>query len=275
MGRTANKGLEYYPFDTDFFSDIKVRRLIRRQGGQAVTVYACALCFIYKNGYYIGADNELAFIISEQTGYEEAYIQEVLKCCLSLGLFDKEMYEKEKVFTSKGIQERYARICSLTKKRSGVSEYSLITSERKAIVTEVLPIVTERKAIVTEVMQQRKEKERKENTPPLLPRGERKEEEEDIFYSLKPPNDGRNRNFEGLLLRLKGMSCAENEKKQIILMSNYGEKGNPVWTLFAEIDRGGIKLPARFILSRLREGQTGGGQTGRRMNVKCKHEVNE
>jgi hypothetical protein len=155
MARTANSGLDYYPFDTDFFSDIKIRKLIRRQGGKAITVYACVLCFIYKNGYYIGADNELAFIISEQTGCEEAYIRQVLECCFSLGLFDMELYDTEKIITSKGIQERYSKICSLTKKRTGISEYNLITSERK-------PIITETKPIITEVMQQRKEKGNKE-----------------------------------------------------------------------------------------------------------------
>jgi uncharacterized phage protein (TIGR02220 family) len=176
MGRTVNKGLDYYPFDTDFFGDIKIRKLIRRQGGKAVTVYACVLCFIYKNGYYIGADNELPFIISEQTGCEEAYIRQVLENCFSLGLFNKELYDTEKVITSKGIQERYSKICSLAKKRSGIIEYCLLTSEivteTKPIVTETKPIVTETKPIVTEVIPERKEKESKVNKieylkPPL------------------------------------------------------------------------------------------------------------
>lgn len=48
MARIAKSGLEYFPFDIDFFQDIRIRKLIKRQGGKAVTVYALLLCLIYK-----------------------------------------------------------------------------------------------------------------------------------------------------------------------------------------------------------------------------------
>lgn len=51
MGRNVKKGLDYFPFDVDFFQDIKIRKLIKYQRGKAVTVYALLLCLIYKNGY--------------------------------------------------------------------------------------------------------------------------------------------------------------------------------------------------------------------------------
>lgn len=54
-------------------------------------------------------DKELPFIISEQTGFEEAYILEVINSCLKLGLFSNELYESDGILTSKGIQERYKR----------------------------------------------------------------------------------------------------------------------------------------------------------------------
>lgn len=47
MARIAKSGLEYFPFDIDFFQDIRIRKLIKRQGGKAVTVYALLLCLIY------------------------------------------------------------------------------------------------------------------------------------------------------------------------------------------------------------------------------------
>ncbi|MBR0560770.1 DUF4373 domain-containing protein, partial [Neokomagataea sp. TBRC 2177] len=87
-----------------------VRKLIKYQGGKAITVYALLLCNIYKQGYYMMWDEELPFIVSEQTGFEEAYIREVIKCCLVVGLFSKDLYESDKVLTSKGIQERYQKI---------------------------------------------------------------------------------------------------------------------------------------------------------------------
>ena len=131
MGRNVKKGLDYFPFDVDFFQDIKIRKLIKYQRGKAVTVYALLLCLIYKNGYYMLWDEELPFILSEQTGFEEAYIQEVVRCCLALGLFSKELFDKEKVLTSIGIQERYKRICDDCRRKCEFSEFNLISSEEK------------------------------------------------------------------------------------------------------------------------------------------------
>lgn len=129
MARIAKMGLEYFPFDIDFFQDIKIRKLIKRQGGKAVTVYALLLCLIYKNGYFMQWDKELPFICSELSGFDEAYVSEVIKSCLMLGLFDKTLYETEQVLTSKGIQVRYCNIQRLNKRISRIDKYSLLVDE--------------------------------------------------------------------------------------------------------------------------------------------------
>ena len=126
MGRKAKMRLDYFPMDVDIFQDLKIRKLIKRQGGKAITVYTLLLCYIYKNGYYMKWDSDLPFICSEQTGFEEAYVREVINVCLQLGLFSKSLYDKDGILTSRGIQERYQRICQLTRRTSTVSEYSLI-----------------------------------------------------------------------------------------------------------------------------------------------------
>ena len=77
MARTSKIGLEYFPMDIDIFSDIKIRKLIKYQGGKAISIYALLLCNIYKNGYYMEWDDDVPFIISEQTGFDEEYILDV------------------------------------------------------------------------------------------------------------------------------------------------------------------------------------------------------
>lgn len=126
MGRNTKHGLEYFPMDIDIFSDLKIRKLIKRQGGKAITVYALLLCNIYKEGYYIQWDEELPFFCSELTGFDEAYISEVIKTCLSLGLFSKTLFESRHVLTSKGIQTRYQRICQQSRRKCQVTDNSLI-----------------------------------------------------------------------------------------------------------------------------------------------------
>ena len=150
MGRQRKVGLDYFPIDVDMFQDIKVRKLIRHQGGKAITVYALLLCYIYKSGYYLRWDKELPFIISELLGYEEVFITEVIKCCLLLGLLDKALYDSESVLTSKGIQLRYLRSCSEIRRKGVIKEYNLISSEGKKISSEEKLISSEEKLISSE-----------------------------------------------------------------------------------------------------------------------------
>ncbi len=128
MARPKKTGLNYFPFDVDMFSDMKIRKLIKYQGGKAVAVYASLLCLIYKSGYYMRWDEELPFIISEMTGFEEAYISEVIKSCLALGLFSKELYGSAGILTSAGLQERYNSINKMIGRKCEICEYSLISS---------------------------------------------------------------------------------------------------------------------------------------------------
>lgn len=115
--------------DVDMFQDIKIRKLIKYQQGDAVTIYTLLLCLIYKNGYYMLWDEELPFIVSEQTGFKEAHINEVIKCCLSLGLFSKEVFKEYHVLTSKGIQERYRKIRQLCRLSDDIPMYRLIDDD--------------------------------------------------------------------------------------------------------------------------------------------------
>lgn len=162
MGRNKKMGLDYFPFDIDFFQDLKIRKLIKYQGGKAVTVYALLLCNIYRQGYYMRWDEELPFAISEQTGFEEVYIREVIKCCMVVGLFSKKLFESEKILTSFGIQDRYKNICFLCRRKADIFEFNLISSEEKAISSEEMPITSEEST-------QRKGKKRKENNSPIIP----------------------------------------------------------------------------------------------------------
>lgn len=132
MARTTKRGLDYFPMDIDIFSDLKIRKLIKYQGGKAISIYALLLCNIYKNGYYIEWDDELPFICSELTGFDEAYVSEVMKTCLSLGLFSKELFDAEGVLTSKGIQERYSRICIQCRRVCNIADYNLLQQAPKS-----------------------------------------------------------------------------------------------------------------------------------------------
>lgn len=107
MARPVKKGFEYFPCDVNLPNNIKVRKLIKRNGGGAVWVYICTLTLIYKNGYHVDFDSDTLFVLSELTGLDEEYISSVIDSCLELDLFSKVMYEKHGVLTSTGIQNRF------------------------------------------------------------------------------------------------------------------------------------------------------------------------
>ena len=180
MGRNKKIGLDYFPVDIDFFQDLRIRKLIKYQGGKAVTVYALLLCNIYKQGYYMRWDEELPFFVSEQTGFEEAYIREVIKCCLVIGLFSKELYDSEKILTSKGIQERYQKICDLCRRNNEIYEYNIISSEDISFSSEEKP-VSSAKSTQSKVKKSRVKKS-KENDKEISPEGDTKKDE----LSLNP-----------------------------------------------------------------------------------------
>lgn len=145
MARPKKRGLDYFPFDVDFFQDLKIRKLIKYQGGgKAITVYTLLLCNIYKQGYYLRWDEDLPFIVSEQTGFDEAYIREVIKYCLTIGLFSKELYESDKILTSKGIQERYLKISNICRRNDKISEFNIVSSEETGVLSEKTPINSEK-----------------------------------------------------------------------------------------------------------------------------------
>ena len=74
--------------------------------------------------------------------------------------------------------------------------------------------------------------------------------QEDI-NNLQPPPDGMQRNFEGLLENLHSYKILPSEQYAIILKSNFGAIGHPVWKGFSSIrgSNGKIKLPGRYLLS--------------------------
>ena len=186
MARTIKTGLEYFPLDIDMFQDIRIRKLIKRKGGRAVTIYTLLLCIIYKNGYYIMWDEDLPFVISEQTGFEEEYIKEAFDDCVKLGLFDATTFKQHGAITSKGIQSRYKLICSQLKRKANIDEYSLISSEEKPISSELKPINSEETPISSELMQQKKRKEIKGKESKRKEKREREGESADSAHAPSP-----------------------------------------------------------------------------------------
>lgn len=107
LARPRKKGLDYFPFDVDFFSDKKIKRLRARYGNDGILVYIYLLCEIYRSGYYIDYDEDLILDVSDELNISENETKQIMNYLLSRSLFDDTLAKSVKVLTAASVQRRY------------------------------------------------------------------------------------------------------------------------------------------------------------------------
>lgn len=127
MARPRKDGLDYFPLDVNFLSDLKIKKIIRAYGAQAVAVVMSVLTTIYRdNGYFATYDDDLIFIIADELKLEDSYVKNVIEKLIEVDFLNKEQKEKNNILTSIGIQERYLKVCERRVKKKLNATYNLI-----------------------------------------------------------------------------------------------------------------------------------------------------
>lgn len=140
MARPQKAGLEYYPKDTGSFGDRKIRRLLNAFGCKGYVIYEYLLCVIYQDkGYYVEYDCELAFDIADYlgNGITEALVKEVVIGCVTIGLFEKSLFDLSSILTSSGIQKRYLK----AKRGATIEERLLVITVETRVITAKTPVI--------------------------------------------------------------------------------------------------------------------------------------
>lgn len=107
MARPPKQGLDYFPFNTDFFHNKKIKKLKAEYGADGIAIYMYLLCEIYKNGYYIIADEDFIDSMADELKMNTNKINLVLKFLLGRSLFDNTLFQSDTVLTSISVQRRY------------------------------------------------------------------------------------------------------------------------------------------------------------------------
>lgn len=168
MARPTSRGVDYFPLDVGFISDIKVKKIIMSCGPQSIAVLIYILSTIYKEeGYYMRATDDETSLIAFDTMLTNDYIKEVINKACEVDLFSLTMFKKYKILTSIGVQNRYLKITERRKNNSIDSSYCLHRADNnpaqgELLYTETLVNVTETPVNVYKSTQ-RKEKKRKES----------------------------------------------------------------------------------------------------------------
>lgn len=110
MPRTKNNSLDYFPLDTSFFSDSRIRRLRARFGSDGPLFLIYIFCRCYgEDGYYVKADNDFFEDAALDIGCSVEKIGLMLDYLLDRSLLDSKSFNTVKVLTSHGIQAQYQK----------------------------------------------------------------------------------------------------------------------------------------------------------------------
>jgi hypothetical protein len=108
VARPIKSGLDYFPTDTDFLRDRKIRKIKRACGAFTIEVLMHLFCDIYGNrGYYVEWDDDYLFDVADAVGTKNGTVEEIVKKSVQVDLFDKDLFENERIITSESIQDQY------------------------------------------------------------------------------------------------------------------------------------------------------------------------
>jgi len=109
MARTNKSGIDYFPFDIDFFNDEKIEFTSARFGVKGEVIAIRLLCKIYRNGYYTEWNEDESTILAKRAGdgVSPTLVSDIVRELVKRGFFDKEIFDRFSILTSRGIQNRY------------------------------------------------------------------------------------------------------------------------------------------------------------------------
>ena len=126
MARPLKNGLDYFPFDVDFFSDEKIAAISGEFGVKGEITAIKLLCAIYRNGYYIEWNDMLKMkLLKDLPGITEQLLDSIVSRLVRWGFFDAALFDSTAVLTSEGIQRRYFTIA----KRRRNTEYPYVVMQ--------------------------------------------------------------------------------------------------------------------------------------------------
>lgn len=131
MARPEKTGVDYFPLDIHMNDRIKLVEAKFGLIGFAVIVKLWAK--IYGSGYYCEWNDDVALLFAGENKTSDNVVNEIMNEAVGRGIFDKRLYEKYGILTSKGIQKRYLMMTSRRKAVDLNSEYLLVDVPPNAV----------------------------------------------------------------------------------------------------------------------------------------------
>jgi hypothetical protein len=159
MARPKKEGMDYFPHDSDSVNDEKIEALRSLYGNDGYAFYFIMLERIYRtNNFELNVSDaetreETFQILSRKMMLNVEEFKKILNTAMKWGCFDKELYENEKLITSRGIKKRSEVV---TDKRKSMQAY--YKTSKKVSDAETIP------ETIAETTQSKEEKRREEKS---------------------------------------------------------------------------------------------------------------
>lgn len=129
-GRPPKKGIDYAGWSVDIFdNDPKIDKLLDARGweGFGIYFYLCQRAYGGEGYFYQWSYDDSASTARKMScGINAGTVRETVGYCLHIGLFDKELFDRQGILTSRGIQKRYCAAIKDRDVKEVVSEYWLL-----------------------------------------------------------------------------------------------------------------------------------------------------
>lgn len=132
-GRPPKKGISYAGWSVDIFdNDTKIDKLLDAHGwdGFGIYFYLCQRAYGGEGYFYQWGYDDCASTSRKMGGgIGSGTVLETVGYCLQIGLFDKGLFERWGVLTSRGIQRRYWEVVKARDVRTVISDYWLLQDD--------------------------------------------------------------------------------------------------------------------------------------------------
>jgi hypothetical protein len=133
MARPPKKGIDYSGWSVTIFdNDTKIDKLLDAHGwcGFGIYFYLCQRAYGSEGYFYKWCYDDCASTSRKMGGGISAgTVKETVDYCLQIGLFDKGLFDRWGVLTSKGIQRRYWEVVKVRDVRTVISDYWLLQDD--------------------------------------------------------------------------------------------------------------------------------------------------
>ena len=130
MARPKAKGVEYFPLDVGFLSDLKIRKIMLSHGAASIAVLIYIFAAIYKDeGYFMSIKDDEISLIALDTNLDADYVKQVIDRACEVELFSFRIYDNFRILTSEGIQNRYLKITERRKSVKINADINLVNAD--------------------------------------------------------------------------------------------------------------------------------------------------